>query len=142
MALSEADLSGTVPHQQVVSWGEAKPLVKVGFSEVDTMYFGSAHAAAVEVQQVLSVPDGVRIERATFALAAESSGRTDASSVGEVRAVDSNSVVVDFGRLVTVGGISPRATAKSPASRAGTAPPSSLSPRRAPSPSSPASGCW
>jgi hypothetical protein len=60
---------------------------------------------ALEVESLVSLPDDARLERATFAIAASPSGLTDAVSVADVRAGDGDSVVVDFGRMVTVSGV-------------------------------------
>ncbi len=105
MALSTSELGGTVA-QQVVSWDAAAPMVAVGIRDVEyAVFLMDPRDGTVEVEQVLSVPDGVRVERATFALAASASGQTSAASVAELRGVDADSVVVDFGRMVTVSGV-------------------------------------
>lgn len=61
--------------------------------------------AAFEVEQRVSLPDDARLERATFAVAATASLSAEISSVAEVRASDSDSCVIDFGRMVTVSGL-------------------------------------
>jgi hypothetical protein len=59
---------------------------------------------AFEVETRVSLPDDARLERATFAIAASPSNRTLVGSVASVRAGDGSTCVVDFGRMVTVGG--------------------------------------
>ena len=59
--------------------------------------------AAFEIETRVSLPDGARLERATFGIAASPSLDTVVESVASVRAGDGGTCVVDFGRMVTVG---------------------------------------
>lgn len=69
--------------------------------------------AALEVEARLSLPDGARLERATFGIAASPSNNTVAGSVADVRAGDAGSCVIDFGRMVTVSGVGVSSAARS-----------------------------
>jgi hypothetical protein len=60
--------------------------------------------AAFEVEARVSLPDGARLERATFGIGASPSMQTVVSSVASVRAGDGSTCVIDFGRMVTVNG--------------------------------------
>lgn len=83
-----------------------QPLYVTGvfYAPIVTAFLAPA-VAGFEVERRVSLPDDARLERATFAVAASASGSTRLSSVAEVRAGDSNSCVVDFGRMVTVSGL-------------------------------------
>jgi hypothetical protein len=71
---------------------------------IDIVSYLVPAVAAVEVETRVSLPDGARLERATFGIAASPSNQTLVGSVASVRAGDGSTCVVDFGRLVTVGG--------------------------------------
>ena len=71
---------------------------------IDIVSYLVPAVAAVEVETRVSLPDGARLERATFGIAASPSNDTLVGSVASVRAGDDSSCVVDFGRMVTVGG--------------------------------------
>jgi hypothetical protein len=71
---------------------------------IDVVSYLVPAEAAVEVETRVSLPDGARLERATFGIAASPSNDTLVESVATVRAGDGSTCVVDFGRMVTVGG--------------------------------------
>lgn len=61
--------------------------------------------AAFEIETRVSLPDGARLERATFGIGASPSNSTLVSSVASVRAGSGSTCVIDFGRMVTVGSV-------------------------------------
>ena len=69
--------------------------------------------AALEVETRVSLPDGARLERATFGIAASPSNNTVAASVADIRGSDADSCVIDFGRMVTVSGVGVSSAARS-----------------------------
>jgi len=71
---------------------------------IDIVSYLVPAVAAVEVETRVSLPDGARLERATFGIAASPSNDTLVGSIASVRAGDGSTCVVDFGRMVTVGG--------------------------------------
>lgn len=86
--------------------GADRFMVEVGKSrELDILTYLVPAEAALEVEARVSLPDGARLERATFGIAASPSNNTKVGSVASVRPGDGSSCVVDFGRMVTVGGI-------------------------------------
>ncbi|MCA1654975.1 MAG: hypothetical protein LC635_00570 [Pseudonocardiaceae bacterium] len=76
-----------------------------------TIHFEPARAAGSSVETDLELPGDARVERVRFVLAAQPGGFTELASVAEVR--EANPVnsgakaacAIDFGRLVTVGGL-------------------------------------
>jgi len=74
---------------------------------VDRLEIDIAEAAGSLVEQQLELPEGARLERATFSFAASPAGLTEVSSVAQVRpgsplSGTAQACVVDFGRMVTV----------------------------------------
>ena len=67
--------------------------------------FASTTDAANEVESLVVLPSGVRLQRATFAVAASPPEKTKIASVAQVRQGPDSSCVIDFGRMVTVGGL-------------------------------------
>ncbi len=90
-----ADSASAQPYSVVV--GELVQLV--------TLNYLTPARAAVEVETRVSLPDGARLERATFGIAASASNDTLVGSIAAVRPGDDGTCVVDFGRMVTVGGV-------------------------------------
>ncbi len=89
------DPASTTPYKVVVG----KPHL------IDVRAYFVPAVAAIEVETRVSLPDGARLERATFGVAASPSDYTLVGSVATVRSGDGGTCVIDFGRMVTVGGI-------------------------------------
>ena len=89
------DLASAQPYAVVVGG----PLV------IDVISYLVPGKAALEVDTRVALPDGARLERATFGIAASPSDNTLVGSVASVRDGEDSTVVIDFGRMVTVSGI-------------------------------------
>lgn len=89
--------------------GVAQPLYVVGTVPlaIITVFMPPAEAG-LEVAADVEVDATTRLERASFFVAASPSDTTRIGSVAEVRDGDSGTCVVDFGRMVTVAGVSMR----------------------------------
>lgn len=77
----------------------------------EVLFFEAAQASGSLVEIDLELPVDARVERVSFAIAAEPGGFTTVGSVAAVRSANTfgrnaeAACTVDFGRLVTVGGV-------------------------------------
>lgn len=103
--------TGTAPAAATYTKVGGSVVVSTGYDIVaDHIVFLAAEVAGTVVETDLSLPEDARVEEATFAVTAQPGGFTELRSVAQVRpatamTTGARAATVDFGRIVTVGGL-------------------------------------